>query len=250
MILKLDEIESTNSYMSSHKALFGHCDAVTALAQTAGRGQRGNSWESQPGKNLTISVMIRPEQADMTIPAARSFPLSEAVAVALTDLLLDLLPPEMHNQIAIKWPNDIYVGDKKIAGILIENSLRGVAIGHSVVGIGLNVNQRQFLSDAPNPVSMVGLGVPEQEVENIARLAVEKIRARFEMISTDSEALHGEYMDRLWRRDGIYPFVDCRTGQPFDAEIISVASTGHITLRHHPSGVQHVYAFKEIAWIL
>lgn len=236
--------------MSANAARFDHGDALTVDSQTAGRGQRGNSWESQPGKNLTISVMLRPGQADMIIPVARSFPLSEAVAVALTDLLGDLLPHGMHHQITIKWPNDIYVGDKKIAGILIENSLRGVAIGHSVVGIGLNVNQRRFFSDAPNPVSMVGLGVVEQEVEKVARLAVEKILARFEMISSDPEALHGDYMNRLWRRDGVHPFVDCLTGQPFDAEVVSVAPTGHITLRHHPSGRQHVYAFKEISWTL
>lgn len=250
MILHLDNVGSTNSYVSANADRLAHGDAVEAAEQTAGRGQRGNSWESEPGANVTMSILLRPAEAGVPIHAARSFPLSEAVALAVADVVGSCLPAQLTDQVAIKWPNDIYVGDKKIAGILIENSLVGPMIGRSIVGIGINVNQRRFLSDAPNPVSMVGLGAPEQQPEAIARLTVESLLVRFEMISSDPEALHRDYIDRLWRRGGVHPFVDCQTGQPFDAEIISVAPTGHITLRHHPSGNRHVYAFKEISWTL
>ena len=143
----LAETDSTNTYLQQLDADRHLPEGYIAYTDTqrAGRGQRGNSWESQPGKNLTFSLLLRPEH----IPANQQFLLSQAVSLAATDVL-----NRYASGFSIKWPNDIYWEDKKIAGILIENVLSGSTFARSIVGIGLNINQERFISDAPNPVSL------------------------------------------------------------------------------------------------
>ncbi len=135
-----------------------HGYVLMAREQTAGRGQRGNSWEAAPGMNVTMSVMLRPQG----LPAAAQFAISEAVAMGVVDLL-DSLGVDGAR---VKWPNDIYVGDRKVCGILIENSLCGTIVGRSVAGVGLNVNQREFVGGAPNPVSLRQLLGRDLDVES------------------------------------------------------------------------------------
>lgn len=136
----LPECASTNTEAQQlavqNRATDGCC--VITDKQTAGRGQRGNQWEAAPGENLTLSVVWRPA----FLPAADQFLLSQAVALAVHDWLTTLLGPSP--QLRVKWPNDIFFGNQKLGGILIENTLSGTKIQHSIVGIGLNVNQRQF----------------------------------------------------------------------------------------------------------
>ena len=157
-IIHIDETDSTNRWLMEHSdsSLETLSDVakepslcVVADYQTAGKGCGTNSWESERGKNLTFSVMLHPVE----IPASGQFRISEAVSVALCTTL----EAYIYNKVEIKWPNDIYVGDQKICGILIENRLQGSTIMNSIVGIGLNVNQQIFRSDAPNPVSMYQL---------------------------------------------------------------------------------------------
>lgn len=202
-----------------------------AREQTAGRGQRGNSWEAEPGKNITLSLILRPEQ----LPAMRQFELSEAVALAVADTVESL----GIGHVAVKWPNDIYVGDRKIAGILIENTLSGNLISRSIVGIGLNVNQREFHSDAPNPVSALQLTGREHNVEDLALRMVQRILDR---LSLDN---HSEYRRRLWRGTGIWPWRTAQ-GQTFSAAIADVEPDGHLRL----SGNHPPFAFKEIHPVL
>ena len=249
MILSLEQTDSTNSYMKAHSGRFGHADAVTAKCQSAGRGQKGNKWESEPGRNLTVSVMIVPEEAGVAVHAARSFPISQAVALAVSDLLCELLPADQTMTVGIKWPNDIYVGDRKIAGILIENSLAGAMVGRSIAGIGLNVNQHRFYSDAPNPVSLIQLTDREYDIDHTASRLVEILSERFAMIGTDPAGLHADYMARLWRGTGCQRFIDVVSGREFVAEVAGVAESGHITLRR-VDGSTSVYAFKEIVWVM
>ena len=112
---------------------------VTAYRQTAGQGQRGNSWEAEPGKNLTFSILYRPAG----LPPMAQFAMSEAVALAVVDFL------GVHGlEAKVKWPNDIYVGDRKICGILIRHSITATCVDYSVIGVGINANQTEFLSDA------------------------------------------------------------------------------------------------------
>ena len=125
-----------------------HGTVAIAECQTAGRGQRGNTWESAPGENVTMSVLLHPDG----IEPRRQFAISEAVALGVAETLDIYLPAGMRAE--VKWPNDIYVGNRKICGILIENRITSTTIERAIAGIGLNVNQELFVSDAPNPVSL------------------------------------------------------------------------------------------------
>ena len=146
-IVTLDECDSTNTVLSSMpEAASG--TVVATRRQTAGRGQRGNSWESEPDKNLTFSQLLMPRM----LPAARQFELSMIVSLAIADSIDAHLPDGIRT--CVKWPNDIYIGREKVCGILIENRLTGSRIERAIVGAGINVNQRVFTSDAPNPTSI------------------------------------------------------------------------------------------------
>lgn len=243
-ILRLDTIDSTNTYL---KGLVDapHGTAVTARCQTAGRGQRGNSWESEPGENVTMSIMLRPRG----IMARQQFAISEAVALGVANILRMLVPPEI--VISVKWPNDIYAGDRKIAGILIENTLSGNDILESIAGIGVNINQEIFRSDAPNPVSLYRLTGIRQNVDLVARYIGEEILS---LVSTyidghRLEQLHEQYLASLWRRNGYFPYIDAATGEKFDAAIAGVALSGHITLRKSDKSLT-TFAFKEVQTVL
>ena len=157
--LLLEQVDSTNSYVSVHAGELDDMTMVIADTQTAGRGQRGNSWESEPGRNLTFTLLHRPEG----IAPREQFAISEATALAIADFL-----EETGIRAKVKWPNDIYADDGKIAGILIELSLTGSAITDSRIGVGLNVNQREFRSDAPNPVSMANLLGADTDISRVA----------------------------------------------------------------------------------
>ena len=144
-IIWLERVDSTNDEARRHISEIDNLSVVSALEQTKGRGQRGNRWSSQPGENLTFSLVVK----DFRIKANEQSAISQTTALSLTDLL------SRHEiKARIKWPNDIYAGDEKICGILIENSLKGSEIDWSIIGIGLNVNQTAFPEDLPNPTSM------------------------------------------------------------------------------------------------
>lgn len=144
-IIWLERVDSTNDEARRHISEIDNLSVVSAMEQTKGRGQRGNRWSSQPGENLTFSLVVK----DFRIKANEQSAISQATALSLVDLL------SRHEiKARIKWPNDIYAGDEKICGILIENSLKGSEIDWSIIGIGLNVNQTAFPEDLPNPTSM------------------------------------------------------------------------------------------------
>lgn len=147
---QLAEAPSTNTYAKEHASTLPHGAVVYTYCQTAGRGQQGNSWESEPGKNLAFSLLLhRPE-----IEPQRQFFISEATAVAIVEVL-----GQYCEGLRIKWPNDIYHvdaqhPDSKLAGILIEQALDTEGIAYTVIGVGININQTEFRSNAPNPVSL------------------------------------------------------------------------------------------------
>lgn len=242
-IFWVDEAASTNSLLASRCGDLAHGAVIAARRQTAGRGQRGNSWESEPGVNLTFSMLLRPT----AITAVAQFELSMIVSLGVCDALKAASGLEFH----VKWPNDIYVGDKKICGILIENSLEGRRIGRSIAGIGINVNQREFLSDAPNPVSLIGLTGKEFNLETLLSAVCSSILNRlaaYEAAPTP-DRLVAEYRSRLWRGEGFHLWTDAETGLDFEAEIADVAVNGLLTLRDRQNK-QHVYAFKEVVAVL
>lgn len=207
---------------------------VWAEYQTAGKGCGTNSWESERGRNLTFSVLLHPEY----IPARAQFRISEAVSVALSKLLETCI----YDKVRIKWPNDIYVGDRKICGILIENVLHGTVIKDSIIGIGLNVNQTQFLSDAPNPVSLCQLLGHDSDREALLNGFLQRLGEEL-----DSETFSRDYRSRLYRKDEVFTYRDAK-GE-FRAKLIDVLEDGRLSLLD-TDGKVRMYAFKEVQFII
>lgn len=240
-ILRVDSLQSTNTYMRTHAADFCHGDVLVVREQTAGRGQRGNSWEAEPGRNLTFSMMLCP----CAIRPADAFLLSMLTALSIADSLEALLGTEVR----VKWPNDIYVGDRKIVGILIENSFSGTTYDHAVLGVGLNVNQTRFVSDAPNPVSMAQIAGHGFDLDEVLCRVTDDIVEAVDGFnpSADAADLVGRYNSRLWRGSGRHRWHDNMTGEDIVAAIVRVESSGHLVLAGDPP---RRYAFKEVAAVL
>lgn len=239
----LESVDSTNNYAKANAASLPSPTMVVAREQTAGRGQRGNSWESEPGANLTFSVFVRLPG----FPARRQFAVSEAVALAVADTL-----GVFGVQAKVKWPNDIYVGDRKICGILIEHALMGAELMHTVIGAGINVNQKRFLSPAPNPVSMRQLLGKETPVVAVREKVAARLEAAFLRLGDEEGRLgvHREFLRRLWRGDGnAYPFRDASTGEVFKAVIAGIDPDGPLRLRL-ADGEEREYLFKQVEFLL
>ncbi len=221
--------------------------------QTAGRGQAGNGWESEDGKNLLFSSLLRCDVA-----AGEQFYLTMLVSVAMVDMLAQYLPQE---GLRIKWPNDIYYGDKKLSGILVENTLLGSRVAYSIVGIGLNVNQLVFRSKAPNPVSMQQITGQEYDVQGLLDAYLETLKRWMEVFG---ETLKEAYMGHLYRREGLFPYVEREVSvaptmlasaeektenQVFMAELVDVDPMGELVLRTDKGEVR-TYHFKQIRFVL
>lgn len=238
----VDKCRSTNTLIKENGADFPHGSVIAAHEQWAGRGQRGNSWEAEPGKNLTFSVLLRPQG----LKASEQFYISEAVALGIVDALKEIMPQQ--ENIAIKWPNDIYVDNRKICGILIENSLSGNEISRSVAGIGINVNQQKFISDAPNPVSIFQLTGCEHDLQQVLDSVLGHIGAHWDRIQSHKNGLHRDYVSSLYGKHGLQ-YRDTSTQELFTASIQSIAPTGHITLLDESEN-ERTYAFKEVTAII
>lgn len=240
--VELDTIPSTNSWLTANSAGYPSMTMVTAREQTAGRGQRGNGWASAPGLNLTLSVLFRPEN----ILPAQQFVISQATALAIVATL-----NEWNIGAKVKWPNDIYVGERKICGILIENSLTGMRLDHSVIGIGLNVNQTCFPPTVPNPVSMATLTGKEIPLPGVMTVMAESLETflRLADSATGPERIRAEYRERLWRGDGRqYMFRDTSTSETFRARIEDIDPAGPMLLIDD-KGETRRYWFKEVAFL-
>ena len=161
----LDKVASTNDYLrellSNFKPL-AEGTAILAEEQFQGKGQRGSSWVSEPGKNLTTSILLKPH----FLPIAEQFALSATIAIAT----VNWLKSKTEQPVAVKWPNDIYVNSKKITGILIENKLKGSKIDHAIIGIGVNINQINF--DTATTITSLACLTDRQDY-NIKALAQE-----------------------------------------------------------------------------
>lgn len=230
---RLDETVSTNLWLREHA---GQQDMVVwADYQTGGRGCGTNTWESERGQNLLFSMLFHPCQ----VPAARQFSISMKVALAVSDTL-ERMGLE---GISLKWPNDIYWRDRKLAGILIENTLRGGLIAQSIIGIGLNVNQQQFRSDAPNPVSIRQITGAEHDRQRLLENIVRTMETRLQ----SDEDPTTDYNHRLYRREGVHLYRDAKGC--FEAEIAEVKPDGTLMLRDTNRQLR-AYAFKEVSFVI
>ena len=279
-LIELDEVDSTNNYLrrldapDSPRPLL-----VTAEYQTAGRGADTNSWESARGENLLFSLRVQPQ----ALPARHMFAISETAALALVTALkgflegqgargkeqeitscpnnspaprpLPLAPcplPLAPNQsFTIKWPNDIYYADSKVAGILIENDLQGAFVRHSTIGIGLNINQRRFLSDAPNPRSLADIVGHDLERRTVLERFMESFLHLLGQITDGNpdalSALHQRYKSRLFRFGQEHSYSD--QGGTFRATLVDVEPSGHLVLRDTEGRLRR-YAFKEVRFLI
>lgn len=240
-IIRLEETESTNSYLrdllkSQH---LEEGSVVVADFQTAGRGQVGNNWYSDKGDNLLFSLLIYPTG----IPANEQFIISRMVSLAIKNTL-----DQFADDIRIKWPNDIYWKERKIAGILIENSLQGKVIENSIIGIGLNLNQQIFPVELPNPVSLRQITATEQDKNYILDLLLKEFFLLYRSLQRgEKQVIEDEYMLDLYRANGYYWYEDAN-GR-FQAEIDNVLPSGHLVLRTLDTNEERIYAFKEVQFI-
>lgn len=241
--IHLDETASTNDYLrhlpQPAEGPRPEMVVVDADYQTAGRGQGGNHWESERGRNLLFSVLCHPTM----VPVRDQFLVSEAHALALYDALSALT-----DGLSIKWPNDIYWHDRKICGTLIEATLSGGHIRDCIVGTGINVNQEKFLSDAPNPVSLLQILGHEVDRQALLRDVVRRFDAYLNsLLNGDYAQVIDRYMSFLYRQKGFYLYRD-KDGE-FEAAIVEVEDNGHLILRDRQDVIRS-YAFKEVEFVI
>lgn len=247
-------IATTHSTNTLMKAMLPREEFFTIWAgeQTAGRGQAGNSWEAEPGKNLTFSTLLRPDD----IPVEAFFRLNMLVSLAV----VNAINSEAFNgcSATIKWPNDIYIGDKKVCGILIENILGEQK--YAIAGVGLNVNQRVFVSNAPNPTSLALETGHEWELEPLLEQIIKEMKALRPLLC-EPEELKSRYMRLLYRREGYWPYVEREVSTAptmiaqgasadiFEARIIDILDDGTLLLERR-DGEKRNYHFKQIRYVL
>lgn len=243
-IITLKEVDSTNNYLRNLAADEVKNEIVVAVAkkQTAGRGQRGNSWESEAGKNLTFSILIRPT----FLEARQQFILSQAIALSIKEVLYDYVRSP-HPR--IKWPNDIYWNKKKLAGILIENDLMGKQLDKCIIGVGINLNQECFVSDAPNPVSVWQITGHATEPLTVLRKIMQRFSNYYGQIKKgETEELVDQYHKALFRRVGFHKF-RIPGGEEFEARIRRIEPDGHLVLEKN-EGQMQIFGFKEVEYVL
>lgn len=243
-LIHLTSTSSTNEYLYD---LISRDDSLTeglvvwSDFQTSGKGQLSNVWESEEGMNLTFSMLFFPS----FLPIQSQFLLSQFVSLGIVDYLSNEVGMK---DVTVKWPNDIYWKNKKIAGVLIENLLMGNSISHTIVGVGLNVNQKKFLSDAPNPVSMATATRRQFNLDEELQKLVSAIKFRYlQLIKGDFSSLRAQYFNALYRADNFYYYQD--ENGSFAAKIDSVGDDGILSLRLVDGEIRK-YAFKEVSFII
>ncbi|MCA1758632.1 MAG: biotin--[acetyl-CoA-carboxylase] ligase [Bacteroidales bacterium] len=237
----LTEVESTNNYANQlvlSKAA-EHGTVVLAQYQKMGRGQQKNHWESEFGKNMLASFILYPE----FLTAAKQFYISKIVSLALVDFL-----KTETNGVSVKWPNDIYFQNKKIAGILIENTIKGVNVSSAIIGIGLNLNQGKFFSDAPNPVSLKQNTGKDYIVETVAGQIREYFFIWYEKLQTGCfNEIDTTYYNQLFRANEWALFA--KQGVQFEARICGIGDFGQLILEER-NGSLSEFMFKEVEFVI
>ncbi len=247
-------IDSTNNQAARELATAREGTVWIADFQTAGRGQRGNKWESGKCENLTFSILFKP----IFLTPAQQFTISQTASLGICRYLAD-----KGIKAKIKWPNDIYIWNKKICGMLIEHSINGDKLAGSIVGIGLNLNQKIFASDAPNPTSLaLETGGEFDRKEELTKLLGYICTAYQELEDGFLKELDKEYMQNLYRFGEYHKFIETDPNAPADipvekmaagdtvtARIIGVDSYGCLILEHE-NGIKKTYPFKGIRYVL
>jgi BirA family biotin operon repressor/biotin-[acetyl-CoA-carboxylase] ligase len=239
-ILRFKILSSTNSHA---KMLIRDEEApegtvVLSSFQTGGRGQTGNKWESEKGKNLLFSIILYPS----SVNPEEQFSISMAVSLGICDFLDSKI-----SNCKIKWPNDIYVSNDKIAGILIENSLMGETIESCVAGIGLNINQEVFSPSVLNPGSLKLATGMEYDTNVCLKELLNELDMRYrELLYGDRKKLRKEYISRLYRLNEYHSF---KAGKNyFKARITGISGSGLLQIEKD-NGSKEEYSFKEVEYV-
>ena len=237
-LVHLPRVDSTNNYAKEYMSKTSPKDGAVILAdeQYAGRGQSGNSWESDPLKNLTFSIIYRTD----FLPASDQFYLNMAISLGLAEAIQASLTKE--DTISVKWPNDLYVRDRKIAGILIENIVSGANLSWSIIGIGLNINQEIF-SDDVWATSLFLENRVEADRFNVLKNILERVEFYYlELRSGNLERLKKNYLDVLYHFNEWHSFSD-QAGK-FEGKITGVNTYGNLIVET-ATGIRE-YGMKEI----
>lgn len=240
-IVTLKKVNSTNTYLKdalSKSAPFPEGTVIMAEEQFSGRGQTNKLWESESGKNLTFSILLNP----VFLPIDKQFELNEAICLALNDVLTTYIG----DSVKIKWPNDSYAGNKKIAGLLIENIIQGNQIKHAIVGIGLNVNQTNFPTLLQNATSLKKILQNDYDLPSLLNEICSAIEARYlQLRANRKEFIHQAYLDKLYLIGKWSPFkID---GEIQNGKIYGVTKEGYLMVEFIQGCRQ--FALKEIEFI-
>lgn len=264
-IIEIEETDSTNHFLHDYDGEEGELMTVAVCRkQTAGRGNGTNTWESEEGKNLTFSVKVHP----VGVPANRQYVLLEAMALAVRNVLAAEVESVRSwsmledydfmfgrsvasgtdcRGLTVKWPNDIYWDDLKISGTLSECEVSSKGVRSCIIGTGINVNQREFLSDAPNPVSLAQVVRRTVPLKKLFRSVLDSFAKYLAMVNAgEYDELKREYMSVLYRRNGSYGYRDA--DGDFYARIEDVDRNGHLMLRRDDGRLSE-YEFKEVKFI-
>ncbi len=247
----LNMTDSTNAHAARNRQQAEHLTLWSAEYQSAGKGQRGNKWESANKENLTFSILVKP----FGLKANNQFVISQIASLAVVEYL------GAHGVKAkIKWPNDIYVGDRKICGMLIENFLSSDKLSESIIGIGINVNQKTFSKDVPNPTSLIlESGVVEKydikkELELFAEIFQNRYNETFS--SEDQQVIVGEkYSELLYRKGELHRYIQTdyyTEGAPGEVvgTIVGIEEKTARLILQLENGQFRKYFFKEIAYVI
>jgi BirA family biotin operon repressor/biotin-[acetyl-CoA-carboxylase] ligase len=240
-IIFVKNLPSTNTYVAelAKNNDIPEGTLVYTNYQSAGRGQMGKSWESEDSKNLLISVLLYPS----IINPADQFIISMIISLGICDFLMRYIPV-----CSIKWPNDIYISNDKIAGILIENKIMGDRIKITVAGIGLNINQQKFISGAPNPVSLSLITEKQYELPDCLSQLCSNLDNRYKQLtSEDHSHIRQEYVSRLYRFNEWYDYKDING--VYSGRIKSVTDNGRLQIENR-AGCINSYSFNEVDFIL
>jgi BirA family biotin operon repressor/biotin-[acetyl-CoA-carboxylase] ligase len=239
-VVKLEETGSTNRFLNDliQSETLPEGTVVTANYQASGQGLAGTTWFSEPGKNLLMSVVFNPD----FLPIKKIYLISKAIALAIKDFLLE---ENIHAK--IKWPNDIYVEDRKICGVLIENSLRGSVVLQSICGMGLNVNQEIFPPEIPNPVSMKLVTGQTYSIDECRIRLCRQLEKRYLQIKSQNfNFINNDYLKSLHR---FYEMETYETaGEKFSAQIIDVEDEGRLVIKKENGSIVR-FSFKEIKFL-
>lgn len=240
-LIHVSETNSTNNYLLElcNRQQVEELTTVIADFQTSGRGQRGNSWESDAKKNLLFSLVFFPT----FLEARRQFLISQIVSLAIKEEL-----DSYTSDISIKWPNDIYWKEKKIVGMLIENNWMGHFVSQSIAGIGINIHQEVFRSSAPNPVSLWQITGKQYDIFEILRNIISRVQSYYDLLCKEqTELITTRYEKALFRKEGFHKYKD-KDGE-FLAQFICVEPEGKLILEDEKQ-IKRGYMFKEVEYLI